>query len=90
MIDPVRADAIGILGSVIIVTAYFLATRGRLPADELAFNLANLAGGSLVMVSLVVRPNPAAIIIEVMFLLIAGQAIARILCKPPKARAHKR
>lgn len=90
MTDLGWADAIGILGSVIIVIAYFLATRGRLPADELAFNLANLSGGSLVMVSLLARPNLAAIIIEVMFLLIAGQAIARILCKPPTARADKR
>ncbi|MBY6068503.1 hypothetical protein KUW17_17285 [Leisingera aquaemixtae] len=72
-------DALGLAGSVIIVAAYYLATRGALPADRIPFNAANIAGGALVMLSLVYRPNLGAIVIEVMFLLIAVLAILRNL-----------
>ncbi|MES0880926.1 CBU_0592 family membrane protein [Roseibium sp. SCP14] len=72
-------DVTGLLGSVIIIVAYYLATRGRLPADKLKFNVANLVGGALVMMSLIDRPNFAAILIECMFLLIAMAAIWRNL-----------
>ena len=70
-------DGIGLVGSVIIIVAYYLATRGVLPADEIRFNAFNIAGGVLVMISLLHRPNLGAIVIEVMFLLIAVTAIAR-------------
>ncbi|WP_052249015.1 CBU_0592 family membrane protein [Leisingera sp. ANG-Vp] len=72
-------DALGLIGSVIIVVAYYLATRNLLPADRIPFNAANIAGGALVMISLVYRPNLGAIVIEVMFLLIALLAIWRNL-----------
>ncbi|MEX0300987.1 MAG: hypothetical protein AB3N24_01065 [Leisingera sp.] len=72
-------DALGLVGSVIIVAAYYLATRGLLPADKIPFNAANIGGGALVMISLVYRPNLGAIVIEVMFLLIALLAILRNL-----------
>ncbi|QAX28864.1 CBU_0592 family membrane protein [Leisingera sp. NJS204] len=72
-------DAVGLIGSAIIVAAYYMATRGLLPADKIPFNAANIAGGSLEMISLIYRPNPGAIVIEVMFLLIAILAILRNL-----------
>ncbi len=77
--DFALADGVGLLGSVIIVCAYYLATRNILPADRVLFNACNIAGGALVMVSLVYRPNLGAIVIEVMFLLIAALAIWRNL-----------
>ncbi|WP_170337195.1 CBU_0592 family membrane protein [Ruegeria arenilitoris] len=75
--DFVLADGIGLIGSIIIVCAYYLATRGILPADKVLFNACNIVGGALVMVSLIYRPNLGAIVIEVMFLLIAVLAIWR-------------
>ena len=72
-------DGIGLLGSVIIVGAYYLATRNVLPADKIGFNACNIAGGVLVTISLVYRPNLGALVIEVMFLLIAFLAIWRNL-----------
>ncbi len=77
--DFTLADGIGLLGSIIIVGAYYLATRNILPADKIPFNACNIAGGLLVTVSLIYRPNLGAIVIEVMFLLIATLAIWRNL-----------
>ncbi|SLN73195.1 hypothetical protein TRL7639_04387 [Falsiruegeria litorea R37] len=72
-------DGVGLIGSVIIVVAYYLATRNILPADKITFNACNIVGGTLVMISLIYRPNLGAIVIEVMFLLIAALAILRNL-----------
>ena len=72
-------DGVGLIGSVIIVVAYYLATRNILPADKIGFNACNIVGGTLVMISLIYRPNLGAIVIEVMFLLIAVLAILRNL-----------
>ncbi|MEW2911279.1 hypothetical protein [Leisingera sp. JC11] len=51
-------DARGLAGSVIIFAACYLATRSALPADKIPFHAANIAGGALVMLSLVFRPQP--------------------------------
>ena len=84
MMDDLNwTDLVGLVGSVFIIFAYYLATRGKLKADEMAFNLWNILGGSLVMVSLVARPNLGAIVIGVMFLLIALTAILRIMRAKP-------
>ncbi len=80
------ADGTGLVGSVIIIIAYYLATHGRLPADKMTFNVVNVFGGILVMVSLVDRPNLAAILIEAMFLFIAVSAIWRNLALSRKSR----
>ncbi len=67
------------MGSAIIVCVYYLATRNVLPANKIPFNAWNILGGSLVMISLAHRPNPGAIVIEVMFLFIAVLAVLRNL-----------
>lgn len=77
--DFIIADGIGLLGSIVIVGAYYLATRNILPADKVPFNACNIVGGLLVTVSLAYRPNLGAIVIEIMFLLIATLAIWRNL-----------
>ncbi|WP_170572464.1 CBU_0592 family membrane protein [Ruegeria atlantica] len=77
--DLTFVDGLGILGSAIIICVYYLATRNILPADKIAFNAWNIAGGSLVMLSLIYRPNPGAIVMEVMFLGIATLAVLRNL-----------
>lgn len=78
-------DGVGLLGSLIVVSVYYLATRNILPANKIPFNVWNILGGSLVMVSLLHRPNLGAIVIEVMFLLIALLAIVRNLRESTKS-----
>jgi hypothetical protein len=77
--DVSLIDGVGLIGSVIIGVAYYLATRNILPADKITFNACNIVGGTLVMISLIHRPNLGAIVIEIMFLLIAALAILRNL-----------
>ena len=79
--DFTIADAAGLPGSIIVVGACYLATRNILPAKQIPFNLYNILGRLLVSVSLYYRPNLGAIVIEVMFLLIAALAIWRNLKK---------
>ncbi len=77
--DLTLVDGIGLLGSAIIVCVYYLATCNVLPANKIPFNAWNILGGSLVMISLIHRPNPGAIVIEVMFIFIAVLAVLRNL-----------
>ncbi|CUK03264.1 hypothetical protein RUE5091_02477 [Ruegeria denitrificans] len=51
-----------------MVGVYYLATCNILPADKIVFNASNIAGGSLVMLPLVYRHNPEAIVMEITFL----------------------
>ncbi|MEP2530186.1 hypothetical protein [Shimia sp.] len=71
------SDAVGIVGALVIAWAYFAATRGQLPARGAAFNLLNLLGAGLILVSLWVRPNIGAIVIELLWALIALGALVR-------------
>lgn len=68
-------DWIGVLGSFVIAGAYLGATRGWLAAARPAFNLLNLGGAVLILWSLYYRPNVGAILIEVLWVLIAVGAL---------------
>ncbi|WP_058282180.1 CBU_0592 family membrane protein [Ruegeria denitrificans] len=56
------------MGLIVMVGVYYLATCNILPADKIVFNASNIAGGSLVMLPLVYRHNPEAIVMEITFL----------------------
>ena len=71
-------DAIGVVGSLVLCAAYWMVSRRRLDPEALPYNLMNLGGSSLLLVSLYFRPNPGAILIEVLWAAIALLAIARI------------
>ena len=73
------ADAIGIVGSLTVCSAYFLVSRGRLDPERLPYHLTNLAGAALLLVSLYFRPNPGAILIEAIWVAIALTAIFGIV-----------
>lgn len=60
-------DWIGILGSLIIAAAYLAVSGGRINAEHPTFQLLNLMGALLVLTSLYFRPNPGAILIEVLW-----------------------
>ena len=70
-------DWLGVLGSLVISGAYLSVTRGWVSADRPAFNLLNLGGACLILWSLWYRPNAGAILIEVLWVVIAVTALAR-------------
>ena len=72
-------DAIGIVGSLTICSAYFAVSTGQMSGESIRYQLINVAGATLLLVSLYYRPNPGAILIEVIWLVIAFVAIIRIL-----------
>lgn len=70
-------DWLGVLGSLIISGAYLAVSRAWVDAQKPAFNALNLIGAALVLLSLWFRPNAGAIVIEVLWVLIAVYALAR-------------
>ena len=70
-------DWLGVLGSFVIAGAYLSVSRGWVDAERPAFNLMNLGGAGLILWSLWYRPNAGAILIEVLWVLIAVTALAR-------------
>ena len=71
-------DWLGVLGSLLIAGAYLAVSRGWVDAQRAGFHLLNLAGALLILLSLVYRPNAGAILIEILWVLIAIAALARI------------
>jgi hypothetical protein len=74
-------DWIGVLGSFVIAGAYLSATRNWVAAERPAFNLLNLAGAGMILLSLYFRPNAGAIMIEVLWVGIAFAALVRWLVR---------
>ena len=68
-------DWLGVLGSVIIAGAYLAVSRGWVDATRPGFNILNLFGALLVLLSLFYRPNAGAILIEILWILIAIGAL---------------
>jgi len=74
-------DFIGILGSLIISAAYLAVSLKWVDPEGIPFQAANGSGAILLLISLYFRPNAGAIVIEVLWLAIAGFAISRALLK---------
>ena len=74
-------DWLGVLGSFIIAGAYLAVSRGLVAAERPVFNLLNLGGAVLILISLYWRPNAGAILIEVLWVMIALYALARYFLK---------
>ena len=79
--DFTLLDLVGIVGSLIICTAYLAVSLKRVDPEGIPFQSANGSGAILLLISLWYRPNPGAIVIEVLWLAIAGFAIGRALLK---------
>jgi len=75
--DLTLIDWLGILGSLMIAGAYLAVSRGWVDAKKPAYHLINLAGALFILLSLFYRPNAGAILIEVLWVLIALSALAR-------------
>ncbi|MEX0286771.1 MAG: hypothetical protein AB3N23_19365 [Paracoccaceae bacterium] len=77
--DMTAIDWLGVLGSFVIAGCYLSVSRGWADAQGVAFNLANLFGAGLILLSLYFRPNAGAILIELLWIAIAVTALARNL-----------
>lgn len=69
--DLAFVDYVGIAGSLIISGAYLAVSRSWVDAEKPVFQLLNLSGAIMVLLSLYYRPNAGAIIIEVLWVGIA-------------------
>lgn len=77
LVDMTWIDWLGILGSFLIAGAYLAVSRAWVDAELPVFNLLNLVGAVLILWSLWYRPNAGAILIEVLWIIIAMAALAR-------------
>jgi len=70
-------DAFGIIGSILIVAGYFAVSNKKMDASQPPFQVLNLAGALMLIVSLAYRPNAGALLIEVLWAIIAVMTLAR-------------
>lgn len=62
------ANIIGMIGTTLVVGAYFLLQMDRLDAKGLTYNLLNLIGALFLLLSLMVHFNLASFIIELFWI----------------------
>ena len=74
-LSPFAADIIGIIGSILFISAFIYANATK-ELNKLWFNIANLAGAILLLISLSVHFNLAAVVLEIAW---GGVAIAGIV-----------
>jgi hypothetical protein len=70
MIGPIAADIIGICGSVLFIGAFIYANISS-ALNKILFNIINLIGAILLLISLSVHFNLAAVILEAAWMMIA-------------------
>ena len=70
-------DLVGNVGVIVLMIAYLMLQLNKLRSDGLAYSLANAAGASLIVVSLLVNFNLSAFIMEVFWVLISFVGIYR-------------
>lgn len=76
-------DWLGVLGSLMIAGGYLAVSRGWVDGARPGFNLLNLAGALLILLSLWFRPNAGAILIELLWIAIALSALWRWRSRGP-------
>ncbi len=74
-------DALGVIGSILIVAGYFAVSNKKMDASLPPFQLLNLAGALMLIVSLAYRPNAGALLIEVLWAVIALVTLTRYFLK---------
>ena len=72
------ADWLGVAGSLAICAAYLAVSEGVVAADRPLFHVINGSGSIMLLISLWFRPNPGAILIEVLWLAIALWSLSKI------------
>ena len=70
-------DWIGMLGTLMVLAAFFLLQAGRISGTGLVYQLLNLFGAGGVLVSLLGQFNVSVFFLELAWILISGYGIAR-------------
>jgi hypothetical protein len=70
-------NILGIIGSAIVIVAYFAVARGSIAADSRLYYLANLFGAALIFASLWWAWNLPAAIVEVFWAAISAYGLLR-------------
>ncbi len=68
-------DWVGIIGSLMIAGGYYGVSNNHFSPDRLTYHLINLVGSLLILLSLYFKPNPGAILIELLWIFIASLGI---------------
>ena len=74
-------DWLGIMGSLIIAGAYYGVSNEYFSPKKLLYHLINLIGSFSILISLYYKPNPGAIIIELLWIFIAISSIYKYFLK---------
>ena len=77
MINLHWPDAIGLLGVVLILLAYFLLQAGRLHGNGMLYQLLNLFGAAGVLASLYGKFNLSVLLLMAVWIVITGYGIVR-------------
>jgi predicted membrane protein len=78
MISPLLADIIGLAGSALMIGGFAYANMAK-DLNKLVFNLLNLAGAILLLISLSVKFNLGAFVLEAVWAVIALGGIVTAL-----------
>ena len=68
-------DWVGIIGSLMIAGGYYGVSNYYFSPEKLTYHLINLIGSLLILLSLYFKPNPGAILIELLWIFIASLGI---------------
>ena len=80
-------DWIGILGTLMVLGAFFLLQAGKIHGNRLAYQLLNLLGAAGVLVSLQGKFNIAVFLLEAAWIAISVYGIVRTFRKGSQASA---
>jgi hypothetical protein len=80
-------DWIGILGTLMVLAAFFLLQAGKIHGNRLAYQLLNLLGAVGVLLSLQGKFNIAVFMLEAAWVAISVYGIVRTLSKGSQASA---
>jgi hypothetical protein len=73
------SDAIGTIGTILLILAYFLLQAGKLKGDDWVYMIMNLVAAALLLYSLYFNFNLPSFIIELFWVGISGYGIWRKL-----------
>jgi len=74
------SDPVGITGVILLLTAYFGLSAGRLKADTLLYQFLNFFAAWLILFSLYFHWNTPSALIEIAWITISIIGIYRIIC----------
>ncbi|WP_432467314.1 CBU_0592 family membrane protein [Agarivorans sp. Z349TD_8] len=77
------ANIVGLSGTALVVGAFFLLQLERLNPKQLSYNLMNLSGAVLLLISLCINFNLASFIIELFWISASLVGIVKFLKRSP-------